>query len=93
MEKKIKKYYILSFISIILMGASLGSSIACFIIFLSMSSGTTIGGRLIFLNIMSYVLLLSFIILFILFILTIIKIRTLRMENHIQEGGNSNEKE
>ena len=91
MERKIKKYYTLSFISIVLMGASLGSSIACFIVFLSMSSGTTIGGRLILLNIMSYVLLLSFIIFFILFILTIIKIRTLRMENHIQEGAKDNE--
>ena len=91
MERKIKKYYILSFITIILMGASLGSSIACFIIFLSMSSGTKIGSRLILLNIMSYVLLLSFIILFILFILTIIKIRTLKMESHIQEGAKDNE--
>lgn len=93
MEKKIKRYYILSFLTIILMGACLGSSIACFIVFLSMSSGSRIGSRLIFLNIMSYVLLLAFIVLFILFVLTIIRIRTIRMEHNIEEGNKNNEKE
>ncbi len=91
MAKKIKQYYIISFISIILMGACLGGSIACFLVFLTMSPGNTIGGRLVFVNIMAYVLLLTFIVFFISFILTLMKIRTLKLENHIQESAKDNE--
>ena len=75
------------------MGAALGGSITAFIIFLNRATGTSVGGKLLLLNIMSYVLLLLFVIFLILFVLLVNKIKTIRLENHIQEEGtNDNEK-
>ena len=93
MKKRIRFYIILAFIDTVLMGASIGGSITAFIIFLNRATGTPVGGRLLLLNIMSYVLLLTFAIFLILFVLILRKIRTIRLENHIQEEGtNDNEK-
>lgn len=93
MDKRIKRYYILAFIDTVLMGASLGGSIVSFIIFLNSATGTSVGGRLLLLNIMSYVLLLTFSVFLILYVLIINKTKTIRLENRVNEERNKdNEK-
>ena len=75
------------------MGVSLGGSLATFIIFLNSATGTSVGGKLLLLNIMSYVLLLTFAIFLILFMLILNKIKALRLEQTInEERNNDNEK-
>ena len=91
MEKKIRNYYYAMVAILILMGATLGGSIATFVIFLSYAPGQNIGPRLLHVNLISYVLLLSFIILFIIFVFLLIKVRTVKLENTI-EGHSNNEK-
>lgn len=83
MKNKLHLYYLFSYALIGFMGISFGGSIVCFIVFLIYSQDATIGNRLLFLNIISYVLLLLFITLLIFFSIVLWKIRVLKIENNL----------
>lgn len=87
MQDKHRIYYVLSYAFIALMGITLGGSITCFVVYLTYASSNTVGPRLIFLNIISYVLLLLFITLLISFTLVMWKIRVLKLEEHVKDIG------
>lgn len=93
-DKSLRKYFYAILVILILMGATLGGSIVSFLFFISFAQGQVIGGKLYFLNILAYALLLAFIVLFIIFILLLMRVRIIRLEKSIneQKGNNDNEK-